>query len=364
VILGRSEILLLGLPEDAAARKHLEQIQSAARRSSALARQLLAFARQQPVSPRILRLDDTVGSMLSMLRQLIGEDVRLSWASEPDLGAVRVDPVHLDQILANLCVNARDAIEGTGQITIRATNRTAREGEGPPGMPAGRYVVLSVEDSGQGMDEHVLAHAFEPFFTTKGTARGTGLGLSTVYGIVQQNGAFIDISSTVGRGTTLRIWIPRVADEAVEAGGPSEDALPFGRGETVLVVEDEPAVLGVARTMLETLGYRVIEARSPSDALRLAATPGCTFDLVLSDVIMPEMNGCEIVRRLQAARPGLRCVLMSAYAADVLARRGLGDDGIRFLSKPFDLGDLARSVREVLDAPHSVATGPSPVHPP
>lgn len=353
VILGRAELALRRAGPEDPLRPGLEEIREAAERSAVLTRQLLAFARRQTVSPRVIDLNEAVGAMLQMLRRLIGEDIELVWAPGAGVGAVRIDPSQLDQLLANLVVNARDALAGSGRITL-ATRPAAlaarRDARGEPPAP-GDYALLTVDDNGAGMDGETLAHVFEPFFTTKGPGQGTGLGLSTVYGIVRQNGGFIDARSERGRGSTFLIYLPRAPEAAGAAGGGrDEEALPRG-DETLLLVEDEASILELGSEMLEGLGYRVLSAGGPTEALRVAEAHSGPIHLLITDVVMPLMDGRALSERLAAARPGLPCLFLSGYTADVIAHRGVLDQGVWLLEKPFTLRQLAEKVRDVLRSP-------------
>ena len=351
VISGRAELALLQTGIEQPLRVHLLEIEEAAKRSSMLTRQLLAFARRQTITPKVVDLNEAVANSLRMLQRLIGEDIQLIWQPAPNLCTVHIDPTQLEQVLANLCVNARDAIADVGSLTIATAHRRldaafcAIHTEVEPG----EYVRLTVSDTGCGMTPAVLAQIFDPFFTTKITGQGTGLGLSTVFGAVRQNGGYITVASKPGHGTTFEIYLPRhVGDDAL-ATSP-EAVAPLARGhETVLLVEDESVVLALTTEMLQTEGYTVLGTRSPDDALRLAAEHAGSIDLLLTDVVMPEMNGRELAGRLTALYPKLRCILMSGYPADIIGARGVVDEATHFLAKPFSLTGLATTVRRVLD---------------
>ena len=329
----------------------LMQIMTAAERSASLTRQLLAFARKQTVRPKVLDLNENLSVILKMIRRLIGENIELAFLPGPDCGSIRIDPTQLDQILTNLVVNARDAISGTGRITIE-TNRLV-VGEpyraSHPEVIPGNYVMLAVQDTGCGMNAETLEHVFEPFFTRKEVGKGTGLGLATVYGIVKQNDGFITVESSLGVGSTFRIHFPR-AEQVGEAIPPSEDngALPLGT-ETVLLVEDEEAILKQSKRMLARLGYTVLAAGSAAEAIRVSSEHHGQIDLLLTDVVMPKMNGRELAERLSAVKPNLKCLYMSGYTADVIAPDSVLEEGVDFLQKPFMIRDLARKIREVLD---------------
>jgi PAS domain S-box-containing protein len=351
VILGHVDLALQQVPGDSPLRAHLEEIQAAGRRSADLTRQLLGFARKQDVAPRVLDLNATVEGMLNMLRRLIGENVELAWRPGASLSAVKVDAGQISQILANLCVNSRDAIEGIGKVSIETGDQTFSEAfcAEHAGHVPGNYVMLAVSDTGCGMDAETRAHLFEPFFTTKGIGRGTGLGLATIYGIVQQNAGFVTVESERGCGTTFRIYLPRYERDAA---APREDAVAraAGRGhETIMLVEDEPALLRFGKRVLESLGYSVLAALRPMDAIRIAEQRTTSIHLLVSDVIMPDMNGRVLATRLVGICPGLKCLFMSGYTADVIAHESVLDDGVHFLQKPFSGEDLGAKVREVLD---------------
>jgi CheY-like chemotaxis protein len=304
------------------------------------------------VAPKVLDLNSAVVALLGMLRRLIGEDIELSWMPAADAGRVRIDPSQVDQVLTNLAANARDAIHGVGRVTIR-TGRAllgAAEVLRHEGAVAGPYAVLEVSDTGRGIEPEVASHLFEPFFTTKPVGRGTGLGLATVYGIVKQNDGCVEVDSEVGRGTTVRIYLPRVEADVTGVTTDMAAALPQVGHETVLLVEDESAVLRLSKIVLERFGYNVLTAGTPSEALQVFATHDGRVHLLVTDVVMPEMNGRELAARLRESRPELKALFVSGYSASALAPRGVLDEGVHFLQKPFSLEDLAASVRHALDA--------------
>jgi CheY-like chemotaxis protein len=323
----------------------------AVQHSAVLVRQLLGFARKQMVSPKVLDLNFTVSGMIEMLRRLIGEDIDLTWMPGHDLRQVKIDPSQIDQILANLVVNARDAILGVGQVTIETDNATLDEAycARHAGCVPGQYVLLAVSDHGVGMSKEVLEHLFEPFFTTKEIGKGTGLGLSTIYGIVKQNEGFINVYSEPGKGTTVRIYLPRFEAGGIAVTEGTKSQTPQGGTETVLLVEDEASILKVGRAMLERLGYKVLAAGRPSEAIRLAAEHAGPIHLVLTDVVMPEMNGKELAARLSSIYPDLKSLYMSGYTANVIAHHGVLDKGVSMIQKPFSLRDLATKVRDALN---------------
>ncbi|MBU1413787.1 response regulator, partial [Myxococcota bacterium] len=323
-----------------------------ARRSAALTAQLLAFARKQPVVPRRLDLNARVEGMLKMLGRLIGEDIELVWLPGAGIGTILMDPSQLDQVLANLCVNSRDAIEGSGRITIETADVDLAETDcatmSDTAVP-GPYVMLKVSDTGQGMDEETRSRLFEPFFTTKALGKGTGLGLATIHGIVSQNNGSICVRSEVGEGTTFRIFLPRQIEPTAAVVPEAAHADAFGT-ETLLLVEDEPEILHVARRILERHGYRVLIASTPAEAIRQATGHAAEIRLLVSDVIMPEMNGRDLAGRLGALIPGLKCLFMSGYTADYIAHHGVLDEGVHFIQKPFTKKAFTEMVRQVLDS--------------
>ncbi|MFZ5764671.1 MAG: transporter substrate-binding domain-containing protein [Thermodesulfobacteriota bacterium] len=351
VIIGYAELVLEKIGEKDALRDDIKEILAAARRSADITRQLLAFARRQIAEPRVLDLNETVEGMLKMLRRLIGEDIELAWHPAPALWSVRIDPTQIDQILANLCVNARDAIADVGKITIETDMAVFDESycADHAGFVPGDFVMLAVSDDGCGMDRELVEKIFEPFFTTKKEGRGTGLGLATVYGIVKQNEGFVNVYSEPGRGSTFKIYLPRHSAGGVsdERAAIVEEILP-GQGEWILVVEDEELILKLAERILVSLGYRVLLAGSPTEALRLVEQTTEKITLLITDVVMPGMNGRELAERLQALSPDLRCLFMSGYTANVIAHHGILDEGVNFIQKPFAKKDLARKVRSVL----------------
>jgi PAS domain S-box-containing protein len=355
VILGQTELALLEVPPSAHLHDVLVEIRRAGERSADLTQKLLAFARKQVAAPRLINLDRTMGSMLGMLQRLIGDGVELVFTPGADTWPVKMDPGQIDRILANLCVNARDAISGVGRIGISTGNVVIdpQDCAGRPGLYPGCYVLITVADNGCGMGPEVLDHLFEPFFTTKKIGHGTGLGLATVYGIVKQNLGFIDAVSRPREGATFRIYLPR-ADEAVaeeDAPDAAVQEAPRGHSEVVLIVEDEELILELARTILGSLGYEVLAASTPAAALRIASGFSGEIHLLLSDMIMPGMNGMELAAGIRSIRPGLRCLFMSGYPADFITRSGFLESEARFVQKPFTLQDLATAVRDALDPP-------------
>ena len=348
VILGRAEIGMMRAEPGQPLFYDLEEIRRAAERSAALTRQLLAFARKQAVAPKVLNLNDVVGGMLNMLRRLIGEDIDLVWIPGGDVPTLRMDPSQIDQILANLCVNARDAITGVGKVTIETETTVFDQAYCVEnvGFVPGSYIQLAVSDNGCGMNKHTLDKLFEPFFTTKGPGKGTGLGLSTVYGIVKQNNGFINVYSEPGHGTTFKIYLPLHKGRSEQIREDMPGLVSCGH-ETILLVEDEPMILEIARMMLEHLGYTVLAASTPDEAIRLA-DENKGIHLLITDVVMPGMNGRDLASRLAARFPDLKRLFMSGYTANVIAHHGVLDEGVHFIQKPFLMKDLAAKVRETL----------------
>ncbi len=352
VILGHAKLGLMHLDPANPVCVDLKEISKTAERSADLTRQLLTFARKQTIAPKTIDLNDTVSGMLKMLQRLIGEDINLSWHPAAELWQVRMDPSQTDQILANLCVNARDAIAENGRITIETANRRIDAEHcivNPEAVP-GEYVCLTVSDSGSGMDKETQAHIFEPFYTTKELGKGTGLGLATVYGAVKQNNGFISIYSETGQGTTFSIYLPRETNVGTVRSAPTdaETAAPRGK-ETILLVEDEPAILNITRMLLQNQGYTVLAASSPDEAIRLASEQADEIQLLMTDVVMPEMNGRDLAQKLQSLYPQLKCLYMSGYTADVIAPHGVLGPGVYFIQKPYSMNTLAIKLREVLD---------------
>ena len=345
VILGRVDMGMMRVDPAQPLYRDLEEIRKAAERSANLTRQLLAFARKQTVSLRVLDLNETVEGMLKILRRLIGEDIELTWLPGKNLSPVKIDPGQMDQILANLCVNAKDAIKNVGRITIETGTAALDEDfcAGHSGFVPGDYVTLSVNDNGCGMNEETQNNLFEPFFTTKDIGQGTGLGLSTVYGIVKQHSGFINAESEPGKGSTFTIYLPR-HEGRTEPVKKENEAAVTGT-ETVLLVEDEPAILEMTRMMLHRLGYTVLSAGKPAEALELARKHAGQIHLLMTDVVMPEMNGRDLAQNITFIHPNIRRLFMSGYPADVIARQGVLDEGVHFIQKPFLMKDLAAKLR-------------------
>ncbi|MCJ8501547.1 PAS domain S-box protein [Desulfatitalea alkaliphila] len=351
VISGYTEMALERLQPGDPLHSDLTEVYKAAARSTDITRQLLAFARKQTITPKVIDLNAIVESMLQMLRRLIGEDIDLAWLPGKRLWAVKIDPSQIDQILANLCVNARDAIAGVGKVTIETGNITIDNAycEVHSGFLPGEYLLLAVSDNGCGMDDAIKENIFDPFFTTKGVAEGTGLGLATVYGIVKQNDGFINVYSEPGEGTTIRIYLPRHVGDAPRSTAATKPQTPGGKGETVLLVEDEPSILQMAEIMLQRLGYHVVAAGTPGQALALAEQKAGRIDLLITDVVMPAMSGRMLADQIRSLCPEIETLFMSGYTANVIAHNGVLDEGVNFIQKPFSLHDLGIKVRMVLD---------------
>jgi PAS domain S-box-containing protein len=351
VITSYSDLLLEDLAPTDPKREDVEQVRHAADGAAALTRQLLAFSRQQVLAPRVVNLSAVVQGVEKMLRRVIGEDVDLVTSLDPDVGSVKADVGQLEQVLMNLAVNARDAMPAGGQVMLETANIEydpdyARD---EAAGPARRFVMLAVSDTGIGMDEATKARIFEPFFTTKGPGKGTGLGLATVYGIVQQSGGYIWVYSELGRGTTFKIYLPEV-DAPPEAAGVAASELQRGT-ETVLLVEDSEAVRAVARQVLERQGYTVLEAPRGDVALALAAAHDGPIHLLLTDVVMPGLSGRQVADQLTKLRPDMQVLYASGYTDDAVVRHGVLEAGIAYLQKPFTSATLTRKVRETLDRP-------------
>ena len=351
IILGYSKMALMKLEPSNPLNASLQEIMNAGLHSSDLVRQLLAFARKQTIAPKVMDLNDTVAGMLNMLRKLIGEDIDLLWMPAANLWPVKMDPAQVDQILANLAVNARDSISGVGKVTIETGKAEFNETycAQHAGFVPGHYAMLAVSDNGCGMDKDTLEKIFEPFFTTKEIGKGTGMGLATVYGIIKQNNGFINVYSEPGKGTTFKIYLPCREEEEMASDEPRAQAKPLTGTETVLLVEDNEALLEMSKMMLEELGYTVLAAGSPNEAIKLAEQYAGDIHLVLTDVVMPDMSGRDLQKRLSALWPSLKFLFMSGYTANVIAHRGILDEGVHFLQKPFFMNGIAAKVREALE---------------
>jgi two-component system cell cycle sensor histidine kinase/response regulator CckA len=352
VILGYADIALRKLSPIDPLWRTLAAIRDAAQRSADLTQQLLAFSRQQVIAPRVIDLNDRLKGMERLLQRVIGEDVALEFVFAADAWPVSMDPSQVDQIVANLAVNSRDAMPDGGKLVVETANVTldAAYCRRHAGARPGEHLMLAVSDTGSGMDERTRERAFEPFFTTKAEGKGTGLGLATVYGVVKQNEGFIDIQSELGHGTTITLYLPRAEPDAMAPPEAASSVVPARGHETVLLVEDQAQLREIAHEMLEDLGYTVLVAPSPGDALTLCEKHPGPIHLLFTDVVMPNMNGKELAGRVQAMKPGIRTLFTSGYTADTIAHRGVLDARISFLEKPYSMESLARKVREVLAA--------------
>jgi signal transduction histidine kinase/CheY-like chemotaxis protein len=350
VIRGQAALSLNGLRDGASLRRELTEIVKAADRASILTRKLLALGRKQVLQERVLDFNALVTQVAEMLPPLLGTDITLRLDLDRDLGRVKADPAQLEQVIMNLVFNARDAMPEGGELTIETSNCTLDDDwvRSQPGIQRGAYVRLGVRDTGHGMDEETQSHLFEPFFTTKDKSKGTGLGMATVHGTVNQSGGCVTVSSKVGLGTTIQIYLPRVGEltEVVEAPKPQVRSLD-GK-ETILVVEDDDAVRRMTLAFLQIRGYTLIEARSAADAIHLVERPEEHIDLVLTDVVMPGMKGRELVQQLERLRPNLKVLYMSAYNEDDAINIGILSPGTSFIEKPFSPDQLAAKVRDVL----------------
>lgn len=350
VILGNVEIALAQTDESSEMRECLKEIRQAGEQSVDVTRQLLAFARKQTIRPQVVDLNQSVERILKMLRTLLGETIELRWNPGAKTSPVEIDPGQFDQIMMNLCVNARDAMEGTGKIVI-ATQTVVlkqRDCEGRDDFMPGKFVRLSVTDDGCGMDAGTVRQIFEPFFTTKEVGAGTGLGLSTVCGIVRQNHGFVDVESSPDKGTSFRLYFPVYKGRTGHADGEQVTAEDEEGSSTILLVEDEKSILKTVRMILESAGYEVITASRPGIAIRMAREHVGDIDLLMTDVVMPEMNGRELAGHIIAYHPKIKRLFMSGYTADVIARHGVLDEGVNFIQKPFSRGELFAKLKEVL----------------
>jgi len=352
VILGHCEMALMRLKPGEKLYADISEIGNAAKRSAELTRQLLGFARKQTVTPVVLDLNKTIEALLGMLRRLIGEDIELKWLPDTNLKPVKIDRSQVDQIMANLCVNARDAIACVGRMTIETGNACFTESycNCHAGFIPGDYVMVAVSDNGCGMDSDTLSRIFEPFFTTKDFGKGTGLGLAMIYGIVKQNGGFINVYSEPGEGSVFKVYFPVHEGKSAGLKHKNSPVDHLTGNETILVVEDEPMILNLAKTMLEHSGYKVLPAMSPGEAIETAEKHEGEIRLLITDVIMPEMNGRELAKRILAIYPDVKRLFMSGYTANVIAHHGVLDKGVHFLQKPFSFKDFTDKIREAIES--------------
>jgi two-component system cell cycle sensor histidine kinase/response regulator CckA len=359
VIIGYSQAIKRGLPAEDPLLEHAEEIEKAGQRAASLTRQLLAFGRQQVLTPAVLDLNSLISEMRKLLGRLVGEDIELAVALDPAIGRVKADQSQIEQVLMNLAVNARDATPQGGKVVITTSNATLDETYTlhHPGSHPGDYVKLSVTDTGTGIDPETLGHIFEPFFTTKERGKGTGLGLATVYGIVKQSGGYIWVDSEVGRGSSFEVYLPFINEPVSVAEPPRPAAGQLRATETVLLVEDADALRKLTHMLLEQNGYRVLAAAGGAEAIVIVRENPEHIDLVLTDVIMPGLDGHALAMRLESIRPGLNVLYMSGYTDSVLLEHGVLASGTNLLHKPFTEDGLIRKIREVLDAAQSPRAG-------
>jgi two-component system, cell cycle sensor histidine kinase and response regulator CckA len=350
VILGYADLIKSRLSSADPLLKDILAIEKAAGHSRDVTRQLLAFSRKQIIAPQPVDLNDLLGVTEKTLARLIGEDIDLHFYPEEALWKIRFDPAQMNQILVNLMVNARDAMPDGGKLTIETANTHLDEAycRNHLGFKPGCYVLLTVSDNGIGMDREVLSHVFEPFFTTKEVGKGTGLGLATIYGIVKQNGGFINVYSEPGQGTTFKIYIPRIVEEDGEVALRAEEAPLVHATGRILLVEDDEMVREVTKDILEAIGYTVLAAETPQAAVSLSENPEERIDLLLTDVVMPGLSGKELSDRVKAVRPDAKVLFMSGYTSNVIVHHGILEAGVHFIQKPFSMRDLARKVRQVM----------------
>ncbi|MFT4542584.1 MAG: two-component system cell cycle sensor histidine kinase/response regulator CckA [Planctomycetota bacterium] len=352
-IMGHAEMALMEVGSEQPVRKELLEMRGFAEQSADLIAQLLAFASRQPAAPRALDLNKTVEQTLNLIRPLIGEGTELVWRPGKEALVVKIDPAQIDQVVVNLCINARDAITDTGTIVVETQGVVVGEADwlDRPNQEASseEFVSLIVRDTGTGMSPDTQSRIFEPFFTTKGVGKGTGLGLSTAYGVIKQNGGSIKVESQQSLGTSFMVYLPRCHEvpEESEPSPASEKEL-AGR-ETILLVEDESSILELTRRMLEGLGYQVIASQCSVEAVRLVAEHAGEIHMLVTDIVMPKLNGQELATQLNEDHPGIKILYMSGYTADIIAERGLFDPGVNFIQKPFRMKLLAERVRAVLD---------------
>jgi two-component system cell cycle sensor histidine kinase/response regulator CckA len=358
VIIGYSHVLKKELGANSALCEHAVEIEKAGQRAASLTKQLLAFSRQQVLTPAVLNLNTLVSDMEGMLPRLLGEDIAVSLTLDSELGSVKADQSQLEQVIMNLAVNARDAMPQGGKLKIQTANVELDQAyaRDHPGSKAGNYVLLAVTDTGTGMNTETLAHIFEPFFTTKERGKGTGLGLATVYGIVKQSNGYIFVDSAPGKGATFQIYLPQHVGKPAAEEGNVDSGEKLGGSESILLVEDSEPLRKLAQTFLESAGFRVQSAEHGEDALQVASRHGKTFDLLLTDVVMPGMNGRVLAEHLLPRQPGMKVLYMSGYTDSFIAGHGVLEPGTHLLHKPFTDEVLIRKVREVLDGGKKIAT--------
>ena len=353
VILGYTEMALKDVDPALPLYEQLQSIHKAAHRSAILTKQLLGFARKQTISPKKINLNDAVECMQKVLQQLIGENIDLVWKPTPEIWSIKMDPSQISQILANLCINAKDAIADIGKVTIETKNSILDESycADHPILIPGEYTLLIVRDNGCGMDKDTMDKIYEPFFTTKELFKGSGLGLSAIYGIVKQNNGIINVDSKIGEGTTFEIYLPRYVAKPNRVDKKRDPAEPVTHdGETILLVEDEPAILRVTAAMLKSQNYTVLAASTPEKAISLTKEHLNEIDLLMTDVIMPKMNGCDLAKEISSLVPSIKFLFMSGYTADVIEQHGVLDEGINFIQKPFSGNPLYKKLRDILES--------------
>jgi len=357
IILGYSQILKDGLQAGSRLADSTGQIKSAAERAAGITRQLLAFSRKQVLSPRVINLNDIVLNLDALLRRLIGEDIEVLTVPAPDLGTVKADPGQIEQVVMNLSLNSRDAMPRGGKLTLETSNAVLDEtyARGHQPVEPGRYVMLAVSDTGTGMSEQTLTRIFEPFYTTKEVGKGTGLGLSMVYGIVKQSGGYIWVYSEPNQGTTFKIYLPRVDQPAEDAGAEKQPASVSRGTETLLLVEDDPQLRELSSSVLKHYGYNVLVAATPEEGIAISQANHHDLRLLVTDVVMPRINGRQLAERIQKVCPRIRVLYISGYTDNAIVHYGVLDPGLWFLPKPFTLSALVAKVREVLDSPSSSA---------
>jgi CheY-like chemotaxis protein/two-component sensor histidine kinase len=350
VIIGYAEMALEHITQDGPLHNFLEEIYNAANRSMDLTRQLLAFARRQAIAPKVLNINEVVANMLKMLQRLIGEGIKIEWLPGDKVWPIKIDPTQIDQIMANLCVNSRDAIGGVGNIRIQTENVELDDSYCAQhcGFKPGKFVQLTVSDDGIGIDSEIIEKIFEPFFSTKAIGRGTGLGLATVYGIVKQNGGYVNVYSEPGKGTIFKIYLPQVDKDAVVTEEHKITATQKGNGETILLVEDDPAILRLANKMLHKLNYQVIAVNSPIEALSVVEEHQNTINLLLTDVVMPELNGNDLAKKILSICPNIKVLFMSGYAVDTIFEQGVLEENFLFIEKPFSSSKLSEKLSDLL----------------
>ncbi|HAE38027.1 MAG TPA: hybrid sensor histidine kinase/response regulator [Candidatus Riflebacteria bacterium] len=352
VIIGYSEMAIDRVKEDTELLEDLNEILAAGKRSREITRQLLAFARKQSIKPVAVDLNELVDSMLNMLRRLLGENINLTWLPQNGLWPVKLDPAQLDQILANICINSRDAISGSGSIIIETSNAIfdSEYCFAHQGFVPGEFAMIAISDNGCGMSKEALKHIYEPFFTTKGMAAGTGMGLPTVYGIVKQNNGFINIYSELNRGTSVKIYLPRLVNETTPQPKPQKAAVK-GNNELLLLVEDEPTLMKMTKMLLERLGYQVMAAGTPGKALEIARSEKGSIQLLITDIVMPEMDGVALSEQIKKIHPEIRTLFMSGYTSGMVTSNDIVKTGCHFIQKPFSIEEMAKLVDKILNKP-------------